>query len=71
MRLIEPRREVLRPEGYQEEHRSRFGRLDASVDRLQRGRIDPVDILNQDEQWFCMSEAENLPSFGENRLRLN
>ena len=67
VRLIEPRWEKLRPEGDKEEHRSRLNRLDKSVRCFQRGRIDPMRVLDYEEQRLFARKGQNLASQGFDR----
>src|SRR5262245_56524266 len=60
VRLVEPRWRKLGPEGNQQEHRSRPDRLDETIRRFQRGRIDPMCVLDYEEDRLSARKSQNL-----------
>src|SRR5215831_5169561 len=60
VRLIEPWWKKLGPEGDQQEHRSRPDRLDKTIRCFQRGRIDPMCVLDYEENRLSAGKGQNL-----------
>src|SRR5262249_56225222 len=67
VRLIEPGWEKLGPERQQEEHWSRLDRFDEPIRCFQRGRIDPMCVLDYEQHRLRARKGLNLTGQGFDR----
>ena len=60
VRQADPGRLELGPEGDDEQHGQARHPLDDAIQQLQRGRVDPVDIFKDHQDWLLPSEEFEL-----------